>query len=59
MPENNSTVPSGLWLFTTLIPPLKGWAILKAPIREMSVGSFIGYNSTRPENVQPPGTAPE
>ena len=27
--------------------------------REMSVGSFIGYNSTGPENVQTPGTAPE
>ena len=42
----------GTWTFHHATPPLKGWAILKSPIRERAVESLLGNNSTRPENVQ-------
>ena len=31
--------PSGTLAIDYLIPPLKGWAILESPLREMSVGN--------------------
>ncbi|MDA1275444.1 MAG: hypothetical protein O2960_15590, partial [Verrucomicrobia bacterium] len=45
----------GTWAFLDGIPPLKEWAIIDAPIRELAVGNLTRLEQSLPENVQTPG----